>query len=247
MTTIEQLEANLRPFKIALVEAFGLDPEKTWGAMSITSTTATFHVIDVQPALHPTATVRGDREDAWVEFPAELWTDEQRQAVDAYIAQFPPRIKLAPVDVEQAREALRTIRASQQLMVIPTGSDFEWQPAAQPAPTWSDVVRVMRANGYKLKVDDAEGRCWKWWVDEGTGGIIAEIWRQTLGGRPTWDVRVNGYGWSTHLSNPEPADVLAAGMSLGLIEGPVCGVQVTGISGFPRNQQKHEPKAKEQA
>ena len=245
MATIEQFEDHLKPFKLALVEAFGLDPDKVLREVSVSPDSVTFrifgtHVIGDLPigaklsgildgeGPHPTT----------VECSAELWSEGQRRAAEEYMAQFPLRFKLAPVDAGQAREALRAVRASRQLMVIPTGSDIEWQPV--PPPTWRDVIRAMRTAGYKLKVEEHEGRYRKWWVDEGTGGIIAEIWRQTLGGRYTWDVQLNCYGLMTHLSDPEPADVLAAGMLTGLIEGPVCGVQVTGISGFPRNQQKHE-------
>lgn len=110
--------------------------------------------------------------------------------------------------------------------------EYRW-PAPEPkrAATWRDVVRVMRAAGFKLKVEEREARYRKWWVDEGTGGIIAEIWRQTLGGRPTWTVEIYGYlSRRVRLEDPEPAAVLAAAMLTRIIDGPVCGVDVTGLA-----------------
>lgn len=87
--------------------------------------------------------------------------------------------------------------------------------------TWRDVARAMRAAGFKLKVEEREARYRKWWVDEGTGGIIAEIWRETLGGRPSWAVQIYGYrSYYVSLDNPPPSDVMDAAKLVKLIDAP---------------------------
>lgn len=94
MATIEQLEAELRPYKLALIEAFGLDPEQTASNISAQPDSITFKVAGPlgNPSEGPFAEAELRYEDGSfisAEFPAHRWTPEQQRAVDAYLGQFP--------------------------------------------------------------------------------------------------------------------------------------------------------------
>lgn len=92
---MEEFEANLRPYKLALVEAFGLMPEQTSENISATPHAVTFQCVGVVPGV-----AAGPLSRAWmsgisgsdvttVEVRAKDWTHEQREAVEAYMEQFP--------------------------------------------------------------------------------------------------------------------------------------------------------------
>lgn len=92
MGTMEQLEAQLRPYKLALIEAFGLEEDETARDMSITHTESTFKVIGADPGRFDNATVRHDglaESIPTVTFDARFWSDAQRKAVSDFIGQFP--------------------------------------------------------------------------------------------------------------------------------------------------------------
>lgn len=92
MATIEGFEAQLRPFKLALLEAFGLDPGKTSSNVSVDSESASFKVIGAGYGDFQNAIVRHDgltESVPTVIFEAQFWTEAQRQAVEAYRGQFP--------------------------------------------------------------------------------------------------------------------------------------------------------------
>jgi hypothetical protein len=98
---------------------------------------------------------------------------------------------------------------------------IEGPTEAEPEPTWRDVIRAMRAAVFHLKVTEREPGSpsyRKWEVNDETGGIIAEIYREFLGGRYTWSVHL--YGWrsySVYLNDPPPVDVLAAARLVKLV------------------------------
>jgi hypothetical protein len=92
---------------------------------------------------------------------------------------------------------------------------------ATPEPTWRDVIRAMRAAIFHLKVVERDGTYRKWEVNDETGGIIAEIHREHLGGRFTWDMDIYGYRmYRAHLENPPPADVFAAARLVKILDTP---------------------------
>lgn len=96
MGTMNQFEEQLRPFKLALIEAFGLDPGKTSSSVSVGSDSVTFKCVgmtaeeiaglDRRVTVYWDVTVPGLNK---VEFPAGGWNEEQRQAAEAYRGQFP--------------------------------------------------------------------------------------------------------------------------------------------------------------
>jgi hypothetical protein len=97
-------------------------------------------------------------------------------------------------------------------------ADFR-RPTLEPEPTWRDVIRAMRAAVFHLKVTERDAAYRKWEVNDETGGFIAEIHREFIGGRYTWDLDIYGYRmYSVHLDNPPPADVLAAARLVKLLE-----------------------------
>lgn len=92
MATIEDFEARLRPFKLALSEAFGLDPDKTSSNVSVDRESAMFRVV-----VHDAAELEDFTNASFlfeagqhvgVVFPAVVWTPEQRQAAEGYLGQF---------------------------------------------------------------------------------------------------------------------------------------------------------------
>jgi hypothetical protein len=92
MTTTNGLEAKLRPYKLALVEAFGLDEDRTARDMSVTRSEVTFKVIGAGLATIQNATVRHDGladSASTVTFEAKSWNESQQKAVSDYIVQFP--------------------------------------------------------------------------------------------------------------------------------------------------------------
>lgn len=89
---IEQFEAALWPYKLALIEAFELDKGKTSANMSITKDEATFKVIGLGLGAIENATVRHDgltESASEVSFDAQGWNESQRKAVADYLGQFP--------------------------------------------------------------------------------------------------------------------------------------------------------------
>lgn len=236
---INQFEAALRPFNLALREAFGLDPDKTASSISADPDSVEFKVVGPLGNINDGPFAEADlRHEGGsfisAKFPAYRWTPEQRRAVEAYIGQF-PRLKFLLGNTEAIREALRAGKGSNQMMVLPDDGGLK----ITRIPTWRDVIRAMRAAGFKLKVEEREDRYRKWIVPVGShGSFVAEIWRQRLGGRDTWTVEIYGYfARRVCLENPEPAAVLAAAMLTRLIDGPVCGVDVTGLAEFTRKDQ----------
>ena len=98
MGTMEQLEAQLRPYKLALVEAFGLDPATTSSQISAREEAVTFQVLASDQADFDTlrkgalalAELRFEQgEPVAATFRATSWDREQHRAVQAYIDQFP--------------------------------------------------------------------------------------------------------------------------------------------------------------
>jgi hypothetical protein len=90
MGTIEQLEAKLWPYKMALIEAFGLDPEKTSTEISANTDGVTFRGFYAGTDIPDKALITGDSEAIHtVEFLSLHWTEPQRKAVSNYIRQFP--------------------------------------------------------------------------------------------------------------------------------------------------------------
>lgn len=92
MATIEGFEAQIRPFKLALLEAFGLDPGKTSSNVSVDRESAMFRVVVHDQSELETFTNASFLFEAGqhvgVVFPAVAWTPEQRQAAENYIGQF---------------------------------------------------------------------------------------------------------------------------------------------------------------
>lgn len=78
MATIEQLEAKLRPYKIAVIEAFRLDPE----AVPMDGITVGLGGITITE-------YRPNKSLIEHEFAGAEATDAQREAVNAYLQQFP--------------------------------------------------------------------------------------------------------------------------------------------------------------
>lgn len=196
MGTINQLESKLRPYKLALVEAFGLDPDTTSSSMSVGPQSITFECLG--PIRNVDARLlAGARQPVpdIVEVSASEWTEAQRKAVFDYLGQFPSPIGFTK---EQAT------------------APFRADPDRDP--TWRDVFRAMHNAGYKLKFEERDGDYWKWIVPVGTMGEVASIIRETLGGDPCWSVEIYGYlMYSVRLHNPPPADVLAAAKLVKLI------------------------------
>lgn len=91
MATIGQLEAALRPYKIALIKAFGLDPDHTSSNLALDHDNVTFLLLHGHPDLPPHGLVRGASSDGlmMVDFDSRHWTAAQRRAVTDYIGQFP--------------------------------------------------------------------------------------------------------------------------------------------------------------
>lgn len=98
MGTMNKFEEQLRPFKLALIEAFGLAPEKTGSNISAGPDAVTFRVIASSSqeweALRkgPLAAASPQYEAGQfpsAKFHASSWTKEQAQAVELYLAQFP--------------------------------------------------------------------------------------------------------------------------------------------------------------
>lgn len=98
MGTMKQFEEQLRPFKLALIEAFELDLEKTGSNISAGSHEVTFRVIasssEEREALRKGPLAAASLHYEAGEFPsatfdASSWTKGQAQAVEAYLAQFP--------------------------------------------------------------------------------------------------------------------------------------------------------------
>lgn len=104
---IEDFEARLQPYKLALLEAFDLDPGKTSSNVSANAEVVTFKCIGLTSEELADMT----RADVWwdinvpglneVTFPARGWNDEQRQAVESYRGQF-PSIEDLPREVRAA-------------------------------------------------------------------------------------------------------------------------------------------------
>lgn len=107
-------------------------------------------------------------------------------------------------------------------------------------PTWRSVLKVMHAAGYHLKVTERETSYREWIVPVGShGSYVVNIVREILAGRPTWTVEVCGFfARRVLLHDPEPSAVLAAAMLTRLLDGPVCGVDVTGLGGLSSDQLK---------
>lgn len=119
MGTMNQFEEQLRPFKLALIEAFGLDPEKTGSNISAGSHEVTFRVIasssEEREALRkgPLAAASLQYEAGEfpsAKFPADVWTKEQAQAVEAYLDQFPSFEDLPREMWKSLRKEFRTDR-----------------------------------------------------------------------------------------------------------------------------------------
>lgn len=96
MGTMEQLEERLRPYKLAIIESFGLDPDKTSSSISAGRDSVTFKCVGVVPGVANgplrRAIMSGTSDEpnvTTVEMEALHWTSEQRQAVEAYLKQFP--------------------------------------------------------------------------------------------------------------------------------------------------------------
>lgn len=96
--TPEQLEAKIRPCKLALVESFGLGRYDYSSDFSVYQDGFTVKYFG-GPAGPPLGAVLrcGDRDSVTVEFPADAWTPEQKQAVHDYIGQFPSAEYFNPV------------------------------------------------------------------------------------------------------------------------------------------------------
>lgn len=228
MGTINQLESKLRLYKLALIEAFGLDPDTTSGSVSVDPDSITFTCLspvqDLQARLlvdeaKLSGVLSSDRPPATtVEVMAHHWNEAQRQAVETYIELFRfPRFILKG-DPDVMRQALAAPGGNNQLMVLPSGAELEIHPLVAPEPTWRDVFRAMHNAGYKLKFEERDGDYRKWIVPVGTMGEVASIIRETLGGKPCWSVEIYGYlMYSVRLHNPPPADVLAAAKLVKLI------------------------------
>lgn len=78
MATMEQLEAQLRPFKLAVIEAFGLSPE-----------IVPIDGISIDPGQITITEYRAGKSLIEHEFAGADVTDAQREAVNAYLQQFP--------------------------------------------------------------------------------------------------------------------------------------------------------------
>lgn len=98
MTTSNQFEARLRPYKMALVEAFGLDPDTTSSSLSVGHDSVTFTslapVQDITARLLAdevklSGELSSDHSYTTVEILNAGWNEAQLQAVRDYLAQFP--------------------------------------------------------------------------------------------------------------------------------------------------------------
>jgi len=98
MGTMNQFEDRLRPFKLALIEAFGLTPEQTGTQISADKGSVTFRIVVKDDAerkalregpLAPANLRYESGEFPSATFPAPYRTPEQSQAVTAYLEQFP--------------------------------------------------------------------------------------------------------------------------------------------------------------
>lgn len=98
MGTMEQLEAKLRPYKLALIEAFGLDPDTTSSSLSVGRESVTF--TSLAPVQDITARLLADEVKLSGELSSEHshttveimnagWNEAQLQAVRNYLEQFP--------------------------------------------------------------------------------------------------------------------------------------------------------------
>lgn len=166
MGTVEEAIAWQNRRGIALVKAFGLDPDRVYDQDGIQ-----VHGLDGGVTFRTL--------DGFFDFHGDGLTDGQRKALAEY---------------------------------------REPASAPEPEPTWRDVIRAMRAAVFHLKVTECDGSYRKWEAYDETGGIIAEIYREFLGGRYTWSV--NLYGWnsySVYLNDPPPVDVLAAARLVKLV------------------------------
>lgn len=123
MGTIEQLEAELQPYKLALIAAFGLDPDRTPNQLSIGIDRATFYQLHGSPQPPAPAEVRSDGsgEAFIVEYHAEHWTPEQRQAVDDYLDRFRVSSEPEATGVE----------------IDKTGSHYEWSSSDDGQTGWA--------------------------------------------------------------------------------------------------------------
>lgn len=124
METIQEIEGPVRPYASSLIEAFGLDPELTYRFFSVGRMCATFHCVGVVPGFFTSnAVLSRDASEpgvTTVEFHAEHWTDEQRQAVTDYLDQFPSESEPASTGVE----------------VDKTRSHYEWSSQDEGQTGW---------------------------------------------------------------------------------------------------------------
>lgn len=98
MGTVEQLEAKLWPYKMALMEVFGLDPEQTSTQISVGRESVTF--TSFAPVQEITARLLADEvklsgelssddSHTTVEIMNAGWNEAQIRAVRDYLEQFP--------------------------------------------------------------------------------------------------------------------------------------------------------------
>lgn len=109
-------------------------------------------------------------------------------------------------------------------------------------PTWRDVFEVMHDAGYHLKLSEREERYREWIVPVGShGSYVVNVFRESIAGPTSWTVEVCGFfARRVLLHDPEPAAVLAAAMLTRLLDGPVCGVHVTGLGELTVDQLKQQ-------
>lgn len=126
MGTMEQLEAQLRPYKLALIEAFGLDPDKTSGNVSADQDSVTFRVDIIGTDLPPNALATGDTDRvSAVEFLSIHWTEAQRKAVFDYLGQFPSPKLIFKGDLEELKAAFASSGRTGRLMTLPPDTSVE--------------------------------------------------------------------------------------------------------------------------
>lgn len=98
MGTMNQFEEQLRPFKLALIEAFGLDPDTTSSSLSVGRESVTFTsfapVQDITARLLAdeaklSGDLSSDDSHTTVEIMNAEWSEAQLQAVRDYLEQFP--------------------------------------------------------------------------------------------------------------------------------------------------------------